>query len=90
MHPCRNVISSVDCHTFDVFRYVEQHLILTIKLIPLYIKDINEFINKVKSLCLQNDLIVVSLDVKSLYANILNAKDIVAVRLAHKNINQKL
>lgn len=88
--PERNVISSVDCHTFHVFRYAEHHLILTIQLIPSYIKDINEFIHKVKSLCLPNDLIIVSLDAKSLYTNILNAEDIVAVRYAHKNINKKL
>ena len=49
-----------------------------------YVKDANDFINKVKDLSLPKDSILASLDVKSLYTNIQTAEGIAVLRGTHE------
>ena len=45
-NPCRPVISSVDCHTSNISRYVDYHLQPIVKNIPSYIKDTKTSLKK--------------------------------------------
>ena len=78
------VISSVDCHTSNISRYVDYHLQPIPKNIPSYIKDRNDFIKKV-----QKDAILVFLDVKAQYTSIPNSEGIAAVKRAYDKYQQK-
>ena len=88
-NPSRPVISSVDCHTSNISRYVDYHLQPIVKNIPSYIKDTNNFIKKTKDLKVTKDAILVSLDVKALYTSIPNSKGIAAVKRAYDKYQQK-
>ena len=81
-NPARPVISSVDCHTSNISRYVDYH-------IPSYKKDTNDFIKKTKDLEVPKGAILVSLDVKALYINIPNSESIAAVKRAYDKYKKK-
>ena len=59
------------------------------KEIPSYIKDINDFINKINNRNIPKESIFVTLDVKSLYASIPNPEGIAAVKKAHERYQHK-
>ena len=39
----------IECHTSEISRFVDHHLQPLVKQIPSYIKDTNDFINKVNN-----------------------------------------
>ena len=88
-NPGHPVISSVDCHTSNILRYVDYHLQPIVKNIPSYIKDTNDFIKKTKDLKVPKDAILVSLDVKGLYTSIPNSEGIANVKRAYYKYQQK-
>ena len=88
-NPGRPVISSVDCHTSNISRYVDYHLQPIVKNIPSYMKDTNDFIKKTKDLKVPKDAILVSLNVKALYTSIPNLEGIAAVKRAYDKYQQK-
>ena len=59
------------------------------KEIPSYVKDTNDFINKINYRNIPKESIFVTLDVKSLYTNIPNPEGIVAVKKAHERYQHK-
>ena len=72
-NPGRPVVSSLNCHTAKISKYVDYHLQLIVKQIPSYVKDTNDFINAVKSVSKNSYL--VTMDMRSLYTNIPNAEE---------------
>ena len=42
------MVSSINCHT-AISKYVDQHLRPIVKQIPSYVKDTNDFINKINA-----------------------------------------
>ena len=75
------MISSINCYTADISKYVHYHLQSIVKHIPSYVKDTNDFINKtnaVKSVPKNSYLVI--MDVRSLYTNLPNAEEISAVK----------
>ena len=48
-NPGRPVLSSINCHTANISKYVDYHLQTIVKQIPSYVKDTNDFMNKIKS-----------------------------------------
>ena len=75
--PDQPVISSLECHKSNIPRHVDCQLQSNVKQMPPNIKDTNYFIKKIKSLSVPKDSIIISLGVKSLHANIKNAKGMV-------------
>ena len=71
-NPGRPVISSINCHTSKISKYVDYHLQPIMKEIPSYVKDTNDFINKINNHNISKNSIFVTLDVKSLYTSIPN------------------
>ena len=81
-NPGRPVISSINCHTESISKFVDYHLKPLVKQLPSYTQDTTDFLRKLKQLPekLPEDSILVTMDVKSLYTNIPNAEGIDAVK----------
>ena len=75
------VVSSVNCHTNTISKYVDFHLQPIVKNIPSYVRDTTNFLQKLdKVKNIPNDCLLLTLDVKSQYTNIPNNEGIKAVR----------
>ena len=48
-NPGRPVVSSINCRTANISKYVDYHLQPIVKQIPSYVKDLNDFINKINA-----------------------------------------
>ena len=46
-NPGRPVMNSINCHTSEISCFIDHHLQPVVREIPLYIKDTNDFINKI-------------------------------------------
>ena len=79
-NPGRPVINSINCHTSDTSRFVYYHLQPLVREIPSYIKDTNDFVNKINNFNVLENLFLVTMDVKALYTNIPNNDGIAAVK----------
>ena len=88
-NPGRPVVSSINCHTNQISRYIDYHLQPIVKQIPSYVKDTNDFIRKISAINLPQNSILVSMDVKSLYTNIPNAEGICAVKRSYDQYTKK-
>ena len=78
------MLSSINCHTSKISEDADYHLEPIVKEIPSHVKDTTDFLRKINQIdFVPDNLYLVSLDVKSLYINIPNAKGIKSV---NKNI----
>ena len=75
-NPGRLIISSCDAPTERISKFVDHHLRPLVRTIPSYIKDTTDFLMKVQSL--PSDTLLITLDVSSLYTNILHVEGIAA------------
>ena len=57
--------------------------------IPSYLKDTNDFIYKINNHNIQKESIIVTFDVKYLYASIPNTEEIAAIKKSPNAINTK-
>ena len=84
------VVSSINCHTANISKYVDYHLQPIVKQIPSYVKDTNDFISKINAVkSVPKNSYLVIMDVRSLYTNIPNAKGISAVKRAFDSYSKK-
>ena len=91
--PWQPVVSSIDCHTSELSKFVDHYLQPHTKALTSYVKDTTDFTNKLEyvkdtskgSILVSN---LVTLDVTALYTNTLNHKDIEAVKETIKPRNQ--
>ena len=84
------MVSSINCHTANISKYVDYHLQPIVKQIPSYVKDTNDFINKINAVkSVPKNSYLVTMDVRSLYTNIPNAEGISAVKRAFDNYSKK-
>ena len=89
-NPGRPVVSSINCHTANISKYVDYHLQPIVKQIPSYVKDTNDFINKINAVkSVPKNSYLVTMDVRSLYTNIPNAEGISAVKRAFDKYSKK-
>ena len=81
-NPGRPVVSSVECHTSKISEFVDYQLKPIVEQTKSYVKDTNDFINKIEDCSgkVDGSTILVTMDVKSLYTNIPNEEGIRAVR----------
>ena len=81
-NPGRPVVSSIDCHTSKISEFVDHHLQPLVQQTESYVKDTNDFLNKIDSCSgnIDENTILVTMDVKSLYTNIPNDEGIRASR----------
>ena len=89
-NPGRPVVSSINCHTANISKYVDYHLQPIVKQIPSYVKDNNNFINKINEVkSVPKNGYLVTMDVRLLYTNIPNTEGISAVKRAYDNYSKK-
>ena len=69
-NPARPVINSINCHTSESSRFVDHHFQRLIKKISSYIKDTNNFVNKINNFKVPENSVLVTMDVKALYIQI--------------------
>ena len=70
-NPGRPVISSVNCHTTKLSKYVDHYIQPLAKEIKSYIRDTTDLLNKINYIkIIPQDAILVTMDVRSLYSNI--------------------
>lgn len=65
--------------------FFDHHLQLRVKEIPAYIKDSNNLVNKINESKIPKNSFLVTMDVKSSYANIHNNEGIAFVNRKHGN-----
>ena len=67
-NPGRPVVSSANCHTANISKYVDYHFQPIVKKIPSYIKDTQDFLKKLEKVKdIPQESLTVTLDVKSQY-----------------------
>ena len=76
----RPVISSINCHTANISKFVDFHLQDHVIQLPSYVKDTTDFINKIEKITSPEGSILVIMDVSSLYTNIPNDEGIESIR----------
>ena len=79
-NPGRPVINSINCYTSEISRFIDHHLQLLMREIPSFIKDTNDFINKIDNFTVPPNLFFVTMDFKSLYTSISNNEGIASVK----------
>ena len=92
-NPGRSVVSSIDCHTAKISKYIDNQLQPHVKELKSYVKDSTAFIRKINSMeKIPDNSILVTMDVRSLYTNIPNKEGIEAVEttLKRKNIGTRI
>ena len=82
-NPRRPVINLIICHTSEISRFVDHHLQSLVREIPSYIKDTNDLKNKINNFPVPPNSLLVTMDVKSLYASIPNNEVITSVKKAY-------
>ena len=88
-NPGRPVINSINCHNSEISRCVDHHLKHLVREIPLYIKDTNNFINKINNFPVPPNSLLVTMDVKSLYTSIPNNEGIASVKKKYDHLPKK-
>ena len=80
-NPGRPVVSSVNCHTSKISKFVDYHIQPLANELPSYVKDTTDFINKIKDIGpLPSNSYLVTMDVSSLYTNIPHNEGLHALR----------
>jgi len=88
--PGRPVISSINCHTTKLSRYVDYHIKPLATKVKSYIRDTTDFINKLQNIrCVPHNAILATLDVKSLYSNIKHNEGLLALEECLDNRTHK-
>ena len=84
------VVSSINCHTVIISKYIDYHLQPIVKHLPSYVKDTNDFINKINAVkSVKKNSYLVAMDVRPLCTNIPNAEGISAVERAFNKYSKK-
>ena len=87
------VLTSIDCHTAKISKYIHNQLQPHVKELKSYVKGSTDFIRKINSIeKIPDSSIFVTMDVRSLYTNIPNKERIKAVKttLKRKNIGTRI
>ena len=87
----RPIISGNGCPTERISAYLDEHIKEYVKTFPSYVKDTTDFISKLRDFRTTNRIILVTMDVSSLYTNIPNHEGKTAVHrtLVENNYNGK-
>ena len=84
------VLSSVECHTSKISKFVDHYSQPHAKSLPSYMKDTSDFINRInETKDINKDTILVTLDIKSLDTNVPNHEGIEAVKSTLNSVSQK-
>ena len=83
------MINPINRHTSEISRFVDHHLQPLVREITSYIKDTNDFINKIDNFAVPPNSFLVTMDVKSLYTSIPNNEEIISVKKKYDHYPNK-
>ena len=84
------VVNLVNCHTVNISKYVDYHFQPIVKEIPSYVKGTQDFLEKLEKVKhVPQESLLITLDVKSLYTNIVNNEGIKAVEEFYEKYKEK-
>ena len=83
------MITSINCYASEISHFVDHHLQLLVREIPSHVKDTNDFINKIDNFPVPPNIILVTMDVKSVYTSIPNNEEIVCVKKKYDHYPNK-
>ena len=87
-NPSRPVVSSVNCHTTNISKYVDYHLQPIVKEIPSYVKDAQYFLKKLEKIIdIPQESLLVTLGTKSYNKTVPNKLSINVIK--KKNTKKK-
>ena len=89
-NPGRPVINSINCHTSEISRFADHHLQPLVREIPSYIKDANDFINKIDNCAVPRNSFTLTMDAESLNTSIPNNEGIVSVKKKYHYPNKTI
>ena len=88
-NPGRPVINSIKYHTSEISRFLGHHLQHLLREIAIYIKDTNDFINKINNFPVPPNSLLITMDVKSLYTSIPNNEEIASMKKKYGHYPKK-
>ena len=78
--PGRPICSSISHPTSNISKFVDEHIKRYVPKTNSYVRDTQHFISRIKQLgCIPENVLLVTLDVSSLYTNIPNQEGLLAV-----------
>ena len=83
--PGRPIVSDVGSESYKISEYVDWFLAPLATKHPSYLRDTNDFLDKIRSIRIPNESFLVTLDVESMYTNIDNTDGMKAVRNSFTN-----
>ena len=87
--PGSHIINSINCHTPEISRFVDNDAQTIVEPIQLYFKDNDNFINKINDFPVPEISLLVTLDVKLLYMSIRSNNKIDVIKRKFDNYLQK-
>ena len=87
--PGRPVTNTINSHTSEISRFFNHHLQPLVREIPSYIKDTNDFINKINNFAVPPNSLLVTMDVQSLYTSIPKNEGIASVKKKYDHYPNK-
>jgi GIY-YIG catalytic domain len=78
--PGRPIVSDVGSESYKISEYVDWFLAPLATKHPSYLRDTNDFLDKIRSIQIPKDSFLVTLDVESMYTNIDNKEGLQVVR----------
>ena len=79
-NPGRPIVNSIGSITEKISVYVDENIKHFAKLVPSYIKDMGHFLNIIKTIEIEEEDLLVTVDVSSLYTNIRHQDGITALK----------
>lgn len=83
--PGRPIVSDCSSETYETAEYLDHFLNPLSTLHPSYIKDTYHFVNIIKGITIPQDAILFTLDIDSLYTNIVTEEGLQAVKTVFQN-----
>ena len=80
MPPGRPIVSDCSSESYNISEYLDFHLQPVANKHPSYLKDTYDFLDKIKSIVVPNNALLITLDIESLYTNIKTEDGIESVR----------
>ena len=90
-NPGRPIVNSIGSITERLSEYVDENIKSLAKLVPLYIKDTTHFITLINDITVEEKDLLVTIDVSSLYTNIIHEEGLEGMRswMIENNISQQ-
>ena len=90
-NPGRPIVNSIGSITERLSEYVDENIKSLAKLIPSYIKDTTHFITLINDITVEENDLLVTIDISSLYTNIIHEEGLEAMRswMIENNISQQ-